>query len=178
MWPKLACNLLCENSSRILYLFFKDTPTQSHFLWPSGLIEAHLLVCCSFFFFFSELDFELRASHVPSRHSVPWAMLPVLFTNYFGVRVLSFAQISLDPNPPIYGMTGMHHYDQLFSHWSGVLQTFPPNWPGMLFFLISTSSIVWDVSPQYHTQLWVEIGSLWTFCLGWPGTSILLTSAS
>jgi hypothetical protein len=86
----------------------------------------------------------------------------------FRYSVMVFLQDGLDCDLPAEaGMTGRHHYAQLFPHSDGGLisSSSSPSWPGTVILPISASHIA---GTRGTHQLLVEIGSHKLFTCGWP----------
>jgi hypothetical protein len=101
-------------------------------------------------------------------------------SGYFGHRVLLFAQVSLDPDPPILGfllLPGWQAHASMPSFWltQGLSNFYPPGLPGTAVLSISASHIVWGAC--HHTQLLFEIGVLLIFLPVWPPTLFLPISS-
>jgi hypothetical protein len=125
--------------------------------------------CFTFFSFNWSLNSRLLACKAGLLLLAPH--LQPFSCGYFGDRVMLFTQTSLahDPCtlPAITGMTGMHHYAQLFSFEIESGKLFCSSCPGTVILLISASRIAWDERCE---PLQLAIGwnrFLWTFCLGW-----------
>jgi hypothetical protein len=73
-------------------------------------------------------------------------------SGYFGDRVLIYAQVGLDDNPPIYVFRSSwgdkYVSPQKFVRW--VLKTFCLGWPGTLILLISVSHVVGMIGTCQH----------------------------
>jgi hypothetical protein len=80
--------------------------------------------------------------------------------------------------PTITGMASMLHCTQLFPTEMGSCKLFLLRWAWNHDLPVSASQVAWDKRhiPLCPANGWD--GVLWTFCLGWPQTLILLISAS
>jgi hypothetical protein len=89
--------------------------------------------------------------------NVNWNRCPVC-SDYFGVKVLLFAQASLDHNPPVY--TPCNHWDDrrvpqcpAFLCWDAELKNFAPGLPWNMSLLISMSQVARITGVTTGTQL-------------------------
>jgi hypothetical protein len=115
-------------------------------------------------------EFELRASHFLGRHSTSWVTLPVLFcVRYFLLPFLPFLSF-----PSFFPL--LPSFLTFFPFFS-----FLSFFPFLSFFLsvlgleLGAYTLRYSTSPFCH-GFFQDI--LWTICLGWLQTVILLISAS
>jgi hypothetical protein len=131
--------------------------------------------------FLSVLELELRASSLLGRYSTTWAIPPGLFVLVILETRSHFcpgqpgSQASYSMLPTIAGMTGTCNMPSFFLLRWGSHKLFFFAWAGLDYDPSDLSLLGSRGWQAYVTIGWD--GILWTFCLGWPQTTILLILA-